>query len=238
MKTYINHVLNSSEIYNKKAIYVKHNTEVLSWNHCCRVKAMSISTTWVCVFVALGIQYSVHMHHNVVCALSAPLYNNFPYCLINCTIFDNKLLNLECVFWFSLQVLFETFLIMWINERDTIKMYFGLHVKYSLFLSDFNENWIVSSDFDKSSNIKFHENPSSGSRVVPCGQTVRQTDMTKLVVAFHNFSDVPKTYNFPLLLYGCGTWSVTLRKEQGVMVFENRVLRKIFGPRRIEVTGK
>ena len=42
--------------------------------------------------------------------------------------------------------------------------------------------------FEKSSNIKFHENSSSGSRVVPCGRT----DMTKLTVAFRNFLDAPK----------------------------------------------
>jgi hypothetical protein len=41
--------------------------------------------------------------------------------------------------------------------------------------------------FERSSNIKFHENPSSGSRVVPCGQTDGQTGMTKLIVAFLSF---------------------------------------------------
>jgi len=39
------------------------------------------------------------------------------------------------------------------------------------------------------SNVKFHENPSSESRVVPCGWT----DMTKLIVAFCNFANAPKT---------------------------------------------
>jgi hypothetical protein len=34
----------------------------------------------------------------------------------------------------------------------------------------------------------------------------------------------------PLVLYGCGTSSLTLRKERGLRVFENRVLRRIFGP--------
>jgi len=42
--------------------------------------------------------------------------------------------------------------------------------------------------FEKYSSIKFHENPSSGSRVVPCGRT----DMTKLIVAFSNFANAPK----------------------------------------------
>ena len=44
--------------------------------------------------------------------------------------------------------------------------------------------------FEKRSNIKFHENPSSGSRVVPCGQM--ETDMTKLTVAFRHFANAPK----------------------------------------------
>ena len=45
---------------------------------------------------------------------------------------------------------------------------------------------------EKYSNIKFHENPSSGSRVDPCGQTDERTDMTKLLVAFSNFANSPK----------------------------------------------
>ena len=40
----------------------------------------------------------------------------------------------------------------------------------------------------------------------------------------------------PLVVYGCGTWSLTLREERRLRVFENRVLRRIFGPRRDEVT--
>jgi hypothetical protein len=40
-----------------------------------------------------------------------------------------------------------------------------------------------------------------------------------------------------LVLYGCETWSLTLRKEHRLRMFENRVLRTIFGPKRDEVTG-
>jgi hypothetical protein len=39
-------------------------------------------------------------------------------------------------------------------------------------------------------------------------------------------------------LYGCETWSLTLREENRLRVFENRVLRKIFGPKRDEVIGE
>jgi hypothetical protein len=40
-----------------------------------------------------------------------------------------------------------------------------------------------------------------------------------------------------VVLYGCETWSLTLREEHRLRVFENRVLRRIFGPLRDEVTG-
>jgi hypothetical protein len=42
----------------------------------------------------------------------------------------------------------------------------------------------------------------------------------------------------PVLLYGCETWSLTLREEYRLRVFENRVLRRVFGPKRDEVTGE
>jgi hypothetical protein len=40
-----------------------------------------------------------------------------------------------------------------------------------------------------------------------------------------------------IVLYGCETWSLTLREKHRLNVFENRVLRRIFGPKRDEVTG-
>jgi hypothetical protein len=46
--------------------------------------------------------------------------------------------------------------------------------------------------FEKSSNIKFHGNSSSVSRVVPCDQTDGRTDMTNLTVDFRNFAKAPK----------------------------------------------
>jgi len=41
----------------------------------------------------------------------------------------------------------------------------------------------------------------------------------------------------PVVLYGCETWSLTLREKRRLRVFENRVLRRIFGPKRDKVTG-
>jgi hypothetical protein len=130
-----------------------------------------------------------------VCHAQAPychlrplrLHKIFRHYLITDTIFGKKLLNLKCVFWFSVQLLFETFLIPRTIHRDivmNVKTFF--HVKYSLFFSDFNETWIFSTDVrTESSNIKFYQNPSSGSRVISCAQT----DMKKLIVDFSRFHE-------------------------------------------------
>jgi hypothetical protein len=47
-----------------------------------------------------------------------------------------------------------------------------------------------------------------------------------------------KTKVLPVVLYVCETWSLTLGEEHRLRVFENRVLRRIFGPKRDEVTGE
>jgi hypothetical protein len=47
-----------------------------------------------------------------------------------------------------------------------------------------------------------------------------------------------KTIILPVVLYGCEAWSLTLREEHRLMVFESKVLRRIFGPKRDEVTGE
>ena len=47
-----------------------------------------------------------------------------------------------------------------------------------------------------------------------------------------------RTIILPVVLYGCETSSLTLREEKKLRVFENRVLRRIFGPRRDEVMGE
>jgi hypothetical protein len=47
-----------------------------------------------------------------------------------------------------------------------------------------------------------------------------------------------RTVTVPVVLYGCETWSLTLREGRRLRVFENMVLRKIFGPKRDEVTGE
>ena len=49
---------------------------------------------------------------------------------------------------------------------------------------------------------------------------------------------INRTIILPVVLYGCETWSLTLREGHGLRVFENRVLRRIFGAERDGVTGE
>jgi len=50
--------------------------------------------------------------------------------------------------------------------------------------------------------------------------------------------EVHSTVILPVVLYGCETWYLILRNEHRLRVFENRVLWKIFGPKRDETTGE
>jgi hypothetical protein len=48
---------------------------------------------------------------------------------------------------------------------------------------------------------------------------------------------IQKIVILPVVLYECETWSLRVREEHRLRMFENRVLRRIFGPKRDEVTG-
>jgi hypothetical protein len=50
--------------------------------------------------------------------------------------------------------------------------------------------------------------------------------------------EIYKTIILPVVLYGCETWSVTLREEHRLREFENMVLSRLFGPKRDEVRGE
>jgi hypothetical protein len=56
---------------------------------------------------------------------------------------------------------------------------------------------------EEHANIKVHENLSSGSRVVPCGWTDKRTGMTKLIVVFRNFENVPTYIRSAERIYLC-----------------------------------
>ena len=81
-------------------------------------KAISITYS-KSVFVALGIQHPMRMHRIFI--MACPAHGILPHELSNGTIFEQMLLNIKCVFGFSLQVWSETFLILSRVWRDMIK---------------------------------------------------------------------------------------------------------------------
>jgi hypothetical protein len=121
------------------------------------------------------------------------LYHIFPHYLINGTIFGKKLLNIKCVFWFSVQLLSETFLILRRIQQDIIINIHRSSCKVPVILVRFWWNLNLLDRVSKNTQV------SNFMKIRPVGaelfhadrQTDRQTDM-KLTVAFRNFAKTPK----------------------------------------------
>ena len=165
------------------------------------MRAHAWARVHACARVGAGAQAWVSVR---LCSLPTPTCHVPPYCHlwsfwlhhifrhypIKDTIFG-KLVNTKCVFWFSVHFLFETFLILRRIQQGTV-------IKVKPFLCKLRVifvgcKWNLNFFFEKSSNIKFHQNLSSGSQVVPCRQMDRQAGMTKLTAAFHNLVEVSKS---------------------------------------------
>jgi len=144
-------------------------TQVLSGNHRCSGTAMSVTHS-VCVFAALGVHHEMCTCHNIICALpgSAIFFHIFS---LTARFSKNVLLDTKCVFWFSLQRLSKIFLFTRRTERNMIKDAYWSSGKVLVILVEFSGHI-----FEKYSNIKLHENPSSGNRLVLCGHEDGRTD--------------------------------------------------------------
>jgi hypothetical protein len=58
-----------------------------------------------------------------------------------------------------------------------------------------------------------------------------------MLLSANTKTNIYRSIIFPVVLYGCETWSLTMREEHRLRVFENGVLRKLFEPMRDEVMG-
>jgi len=70
-----------------------------------------------------------------------------------------------------------------------------------------------------------------------CCQSVQNLVSSSLILKIINIKTY-RTVVLPVVLYGCETWSLTLREERRMRMIENRVLRRTFGPMRDEITGE
>ena len=101
---------------------------------------------------------------------------------------------MKCVYWFSLKLLSESFFIPRRTERHVIKNVHWCSYKVYVVLVVFNKA-VSRQIFGKYSDISFYENPSGGSRVVPCGRT----DRKNLTFAFRHFVKAPKKVSLYLV---------------------------------------
>ena len=144
-----------------------------------------------------NLTYPAYKAHAPYCLRPLWLHHIFRHFLINGTIFGKTLLNILCVFWISLQLLFETFLIVTIIQRDIVIKVKRLHVKYPLFLMNLNSTWNFSTYFPKKHKQNIIQILPVGTKLLHAsrwmdGRTDWRTDMTKLTVAFRNFANAPK----------------------------------------------
>jgi hypothetical protein len=184
-------------------VYVQRNIEALSCNQCCSGKA--------CVF---SLSYpACNVHAPYFHLWPARLCSIFSYYLTKGTIFGKMFIEHKMYFDFLCNICLKLFSF----EEEVSKMITNVYrssCKVLAILVKFYETWIYFNEawiffwqiFEKYSNIKFHENPSIGNLVVPCGRTDRRIDITKLIVALRNFANAPKNRFFWVLLHALPEW--------------------------------
>jgi hypothetical protein len=112
------------------------------------------------------------MRHIAICACTA--VQNFVHCDSKTARFSKKkFLDMKCMFWFSLQLLFVTFLVLRRTERDVIITVHSSSSSAHYYCQILMKYEFSRKILEKCSNIKFHEKPSNGNRFVPCRRTDR-----------------------------------------------------------------
>jgi len=163
--------------------------------------------TYSFLFEGFSFQY---VETRTVIAVSNPVHLFRWPCIVICGLSDctkfstisnkgttsgNILLNVKCLLWFSLQILVWN---IYLSKKNSVryykKMYIGLHVKYPLFVSDFNESWILHGHPlpQKKETCKCKFSWKCFRREARC--SMRTDEQTELIVSFRNFANTPKTH--------------------------------------------
>jgi hypothetical protein len=140
-------------------------------------KSIKYYTLWVSI--ALVLQHAKRMYHIIlppVACQAAPIIHHH---LIMALLSEKKLLKIKCLLWLSLHIFF------WHishSKNKSARQIINVHKSLRtcpLFLLIVRFWWILNLSqqiFDKYLNNKFHENPPSGSRLIPCGGTGRHDE--------------------------------------------------------------
>jgi hypothetical protein len=144
----------------RQSMYVEHNIEARLSNHFCSGKAIRISYSCVCVWgggcTGTGVSLRAYSFNYPTC--STPPYchsaSTFFDILINGPIFRRMLLDIKCVFWFSLRHVFGTFLMLRRVRRDAAINVQRVDATYWLFWTDFNQPSVFSTHFRKKLKYK------------------------------------------------------------------------------------
>jgi hypothetical protein len=131
------------------------------------------------------------------------LYYVFPHYLINSKIIQNTLINIKCVFWLYLQIIYGAFIILRIQRYIFINLHWS-SCKVPLILVRFYWNLNFLDRFSKSPQLSnFIKSLLCGlSSMRIYGQTDRQTDIMKLILAFRRFTNAPKSRSLPTRSFG------------------------------------
>jgi hypothetical protein len=133
----------------------------------------------------------MRMSHTITCGL--PGSTTFFQIVSQMARFSKeKLLDLKCVLWFSLQISSEIFLILNRTEWDMIKNVYLSSCKVPAILVKFKYTFNFLDKFSKILKWNFMDICPVGVKF-PCGRTGGQTRKTKVIVAFRNFVNGPKT---------------------------------------------
>ena len=84
--------------------------------------------------------------------------------------------------------------------------------------------------------IRFHEENLKLAKLEEVAISILKNPLSSSLLLKNLKIKIYRTIILPVVLYGCDTWSLILREERRLRVFENWVLRRIFGPKREEVT--